>query len=110
MRQLAGTDAYHVLEETPAQHMHTMKIVIIDASAAPQAITMGLLLACTELLIACLTGAGTLATGLFCILLQLGVSPGQCPSGSAFDKGLLRTQLYRLSEAPGCRWLLILSR
>ena len=40
MRQLAGTDAYHVLEETPAQHMHTMKIAIVDATKATPPITI----------------------------------------------------------------------
>ena len=39
MRQLSGSDAYHVLEETPAQHMHTMKIVIVDAPRATEPIT-----------------------------------------------------------------------
>ncbi|MCU1461903.1 MAG: hypothetical protein JWO37_1978 [Acidimicrobiales bacterium] len=40
MRQLAGTDAYHVLEERPAQHMHTMKVVIVDAASASTAVTV----------------------------------------------------------------------
>src|SRR5438552_3924026 len=40
MRQLAGTDAYHVLEETPAQHMHTMKIAIVDAATATAPVTV----------------------------------------------------------------------
>lgn len=30
MRQLSGTDAFHVLAETSAQHMHTLKIAIIE--------------------------------------------------------------------------------
>jgi WS/DGAT/MGAT family acyltransferase len=29
MRQLSGVDALHVLEETPGQHMHTIKIAIL---------------------------------------------------------------------------------
>lgn len=29
MRQLSGVDALHVLEETPAQHMHTIKLAIV---------------------------------------------------------------------------------
>jgi WS/DGAT/MGAT family acyltransferase len=40
MRQLAGTDAYHVLEERPGQHMHTMKIVVVDAASASTPITV----------------------------------------------------------------------
>ena len=40
MRQLSGSDAYHVLEETPAQHMHTMKIAIVDAANADEPITL----------------------------------------------------------------------
>jgi WS/DGAT/MGAT family acyltransferase len=39
MRQLAGVDAFHVLEESPVQHMHTMKIVVLDPSNAPEPIT-----------------------------------------------------------------------
>jgi WS/DGAT/MGAT family acyltransferase len=35
MRQLAGTDAYHLLEERPAQHMHTMKIVVVGPGPTP---------------------------------------------------------------------------
>src|SRR5881275_3264925 len=29
MRQLSGVDALHVLEETPDQHMHTIKMVLL---------------------------------------------------------------------------------
>ena len=29
MRQLSGVDALHVLEETPGQHMHTIKLAIV---------------------------------------------------------------------------------
>lgn len=37
MRQLAGADAYHVLDESRSQHMHTIKLLIIVAreAAAP---------------------------------------------------------------------------
>jgi WS/DGAT/MGAT family acyltransferase len=38
MRQLSGVDALHVLEETPGQHMHTIKIAILgprDGSPVP---------------------------------------------------------------------------
>jgi diacylglycerol O-acyltransferase / wax synthase len=31
MRQLSGVDALHVLEESPGQHMHTIKIAIVAA-------------------------------------------------------------------------------
>ncbi len=41
MRQLSGSDAFHVLEESPVQHMHTMKIAIVDAAAASPPITIG---------------------------------------------------------------------
>src|SRR5438445_127969 len=40
MRQLAGIDAYHVIEERPAQHMHTMKVLVVDAAAATAPITV----------------------------------------------------------------------
>ena len=30
MRQLSGVDALHVLEETEHQHMHTVKIAILE--------------------------------------------------------------------------------
>jgi diacylglycerol O-acyltransferase / wax synthase len=39
MRQLSGLDAMHVLEERPAQHMHTMKIVLLDPSASTVPVT-----------------------------------------------------------------------
>src|SRR3954453_7041663 len=31
MRQLSGVDSLHVLEETPHQHMHTIKLAIVGA-------------------------------------------------------------------------------
>ncbi len=39
MRQLTGMDAFHLLSETPAQHMHTIKIAVVDAAAAGEPIT-----------------------------------------------------------------------
>ena len=41
MRQLSGVDALHVLEETKNQHMHTIKIAILDPGAQqPSALTV----------------------------------------------------------------------
>ena len=40
MRQLSGVDALHVLEETKHQHMHTIKIAILDPSSDPSAISV----------------------------------------------------------------------
>lgn len=34
MRVLAGSDAYHLLEERPAQHMHTIKVVLLEPARA----------------------------------------------------------------------------
>lgn len=36
MRRLAGADAYHLREESRVQHMHTMKIAVLDPSTAPE--------------------------------------------------------------------------
>jgi WS/DGAT/MGAT family acyltransferase len=36
MRQLSGVDALHVLEETPGQHMHTIKLAIVGARSGEQ--------------------------------------------------------------------------
>jgi WS/DGAT/MGAT family acyltransferase len=33
MRQLSGVDALHILEETPGQHMHTIKLAIVGPRA-----------------------------------------------------------------------------
>jgi WS/DGAT/MGAT family acyltransferase len=33
MRQLSGVDALHILEETPTQHMHTIKLAIVGPRA-----------------------------------------------------------------------------
>ena len=40
MRQLSGVDALHVLEETKSQHMHTIKIAILDPTANGSAISV----------------------------------------------------------------------
>jgi len=40
MRQLSGVDALHVLEETKHQHMHTIKIAILDAAADSSAVSV----------------------------------------------------------------------
>jgi diacylglycerol O-acyltransferase len=40
VRQLSGVDALHVLEETKHQHMHTIKIAILDAVADPSSVSL----------------------------------------------------------------------
>lgn len=40
MRQLSGVDAYHALAESPRQHMHTIKIAVIDPGAADRPISL----------------------------------------------------------------------
>ena len=40
MRQLSGVDALHVLEETKNQHMHTIKIAVLDPGADPSAVSL----------------------------------------------------------------------
>ncbi len=40
MHQLNGVDAFHVLEERPRQHMHTIKIAILDPSGASRPLTV----------------------------------------------------------------------
>ncbi len=39
MRRLTGADGYHLYEETRVQHMHTIKIAIIDRSTAHEPLT-----------------------------------------------------------------------
>lgn len=39
MRQLTGLDDFHLLSETPSQHMHTIKIAIVDPAMADHSIT-----------------------------------------------------------------------
>ena len=39
MRQLRGMDEFHLLHETPSQHMHTIKIAIVDPAMADRPIT-----------------------------------------------------------------------
>jgi len=40
MREMAGADAFFLYEETPARHMHTMKIIEVDPSTSQQPLTM----------------------------------------------------------------------
>lgn len=40
MRQLSGVDALHVLEETKSQHMHTIKIAIVDPAVNGSAVSV----------------------------------------------------------------------
>jgi diacylglycerol O-acyltransferase len=39
MRQLTGPDAFHVLSERPSEHMHTIKVVIVDRASTPEPLT-----------------------------------------------------------------------
>jgi WS/DGAT/MGAT family acyltransferase len=40
MHEMAGADAFFLYEETPARHMHTMKIIEVDPSTSQQPLTM----------------------------------------------------------------------
>ena len=40
MREMAGADAFFLYEETPARHMHTMKIIEVDPSTSRQPLSM----------------------------------------------------------------------
>jgi WS/DGAT/MGAT family acyltransferase len=39
MHQLNGVDAFHVLEERPRQHMHTIKVAVLDPSTSSEPFT-----------------------------------------------------------------------
>jgi len=39
MRQLTGMDEFHLMHETPSQHMHTIKIAIVDPAQGDRPIT-----------------------------------------------------------------------